>query len=112
MSGKWHLGLRPEYHPINRGFKKSSWVKWLTLLNNVEKPELHGDDYIMDFEIAGFGALRRGDWKITFVSAPKGPQRWELFNIWQDPGETRDQKTEMMQDMLGLWEDTKTRLAW
>jgi len=23
MSGKWHLGLRPEHHPINRGFKKS-----------------------------------------------------------------------------------------
>lgn len=23
MSGKWHLGLRPEHHPIKRGFKKS-----------------------------------------------------------------------------------------
>lgn len=23
MSGKWHLGLKPEHHPNNRGFKKS-----------------------------------------------------------------------------------------
>lgn len=23
MAGKWHLGLRPEHHPIRRGFKKS-----------------------------------------------------------------------------------------
>lgn len=23
MSGKWHLGLKPEHHPIRRGFKKS-----------------------------------------------------------------------------------------
>jgi arylsulfatase len=23
MSGKWHLGLKPEHHPIKRGFKQS-----------------------------------------------------------------------------------------
>jgi arylsulfatase len=23
MSGKWHLGLKPEHHPNRRGFKKS-----------------------------------------------------------------------------------------
>lgn len=23
MSGKWHLGLKPEHHPVKRGFKKS-----------------------------------------------------------------------------------------
>lgn len=23
MSGKWHLGLKPEHHPIRRGFEKS-----------------------------------------------------------------------------------------
>jgi arylsulfatase len=23
MSGKWHLGVKPEHHPLQRGFKKS-----------------------------------------------------------------------------------------
>jgi arylsulfatase A-like enzyme len=91
--------------------KGRSWVKWLNLLDNDgAKPELHGDDYVMGFEIAGSGALRRGDWKITFVPAPKGPQRWELFNIRQDPGETNDlsdMHPEMMKEMLVLWDEYK-----
>jgi arylsulfatase len=39
--------------------------------------QIHGSDYVVRFEIAGSGALRKGDWKITFVPAPKGPQKWE-----------------------------------
>ncbi len=60
------------------------------------------------FEIAGSGALRRGEWKITFVPAPKGPQRWELFNIKSDPGETtdlRDREPQVFAELLALWED-------
>ena len=25
-----------------------------------------------------------------FVPSPRGPQRWELFNVEEDPGETND----------------------
>lgn len=92
----------------------TSWVKFLSLLNSgdlsaSDEPSatIHGQDYVMGFEIAGSGALRRGDWKITFVPAPKGPQKWELFNIRQDPGEVHDladEKSELLKEMLGLWE--------
>lgn len=64
----------------------------------------------MGFKVAGSGALRRGDWKITFVPAPKGPQRWELFNIRQDPGEVTDLSEEhprLLEEMLKLWDEYK-----
>ncbi|KAH7165274.1 alkaline-phosphatase-like protein, partial [Dactylonectria macrodidyma] len=95
-----------------------SWTKFLALINSTdpsvingkEKPDIHGPDYVMGFEIAGSGALRRGDWKITFVPAPKGPQRWQLYNIRTDPGEVNDlaeEKQELLKEMLGLWEEYK-----
>ena len=49
-------------------------------------------------------------WKITFVPKPHGPQRWELFDIIQDPGETNDisrESAEVFEELLGLWEQYK-----
>lgn len=93
-----------------------SWKSFLSAMANsssaasttVRKTPIHSADYAAGFEIAGSGALRRGDWKITFVPAPRGPQRWELFNIKNDPGETEDMsksEPETMSEMLHLWEE-------
>ncbi|KAF1828563.1 alkaline phosphatase-like protein [Decorospora gaudefroyi] len=95
--------------------KGRSWVKFLSALtSDAAKAELHGANYVMGFEIAGSGALRRGDWKITFVPAPKGPQKWELFNIRHDPGETKDlaeQDPVRMKEMLQLWDEYKAEVG-
>lgn len=92
-----------------------SWVNFLSLIHSTDSPfgrhGIHGSDYVMGFEIAGSGALRRGDWKITFVPAPKGPQKWELFNIVDDPGEITDlaeERPELLSEMLALWEEYKS----
>lgn len=86
-----------------------SWRSYLEQLHSVSpKESIHNSNYVAGFEIAGSGALRRGDWKITFVPAPKGPQRWELFNLATDPGETtdlRDKETKVFQELLELWEE-------
>lgn len=93
-----------------------SWNEFFSLLSSrkrqsgIEELEIHPQDYVMGFEVAGSGALRRGDWKITFVPAPKGPQKWELFNIKQDPGEVydlADKEPELLKEMLELWEEYK-----
>lgn len=83
------------------------------------RPELirlphHHADYVAGFEIAGSGALRRGDCKITFVSEPRGPQRWELFNIKNDPGEIKnlsEARPETLQEMLALWEEYRKEVG-
>ena len=38
----------------------------------------------------GRRAMRKGDWKIVEANAPWGKGRWELFNLAEDRGETRD----------------------
>lgn len=75
---------------------------------------IHPPDYVTGFECAGSGGLRRGDWKITYVPAPRGPQRWELFNIKEDPGETNDLRSSepaLFSEMLALWEDYKQEVG-
>ncbi|KAJ5819610.1 arylsulfatase [Penicillium riverlandense] len=67
---------------------------------------IHGEDHVTGWEIAGSGALRKGRYKITYVPLPRGPQRWELFDIISDPGETNDlsqKMPELFSEMLRLW---------
>lgn len=91
-----------------------SWLKFLSTITSEESDEncpltrtrIHDDNYAVGFEIAGSGAMRRGDWKITFVPAPRGPQKWELFNTKEDPGETNDLSDEhpdLFKELMDLW---------
>ena len=57
-------------------------------------------------EIWGHRGLRMGDWKIVNVQPPKGPGRWQLFNVREDPGETRDlaaSSPDQLRRMLAAW---------
>ncbi|KAK3702386.1 hypothetical protein LTR37_014960 [Vermiconidia calcicola] len=68
--------------------------------------DIHGENHVTGFEVAGSGALRRGRFKITYVPKPHGPQRWELFDILNDPGETDDigkSYPEVLEKLLALW---------
>lgn len=67
---------------------------------------IHAEDKVFGWEIAGSGALRKGRYKITYVPLPKGPQRWELFDIIEDPGETNDLSEKLpkvFNEMLRHW---------
>ena len=113
-AGLKHPGTRYKGREI-APLKGRSWVDFLRKFNDDRsQSELHGPDYVMGFEIAGSGALRRGDWKITFVPAPKGPQQWELFHIKIDPGETNDlaeRFPERLEEMLELWDEYKNEVG-
>lgn len=92
-----------------------SWKPFLNAVSSedptaIAHARIHGEDYVTGFEIGGSGALRKGDWKVVFVPAPKGPQEWELFNVKEDPGETknlREVEPAMFQEMMKLWEEYK-----
>ncbi|KAJ5979762.1 arylsulfatase [Penicillium waksmanii] len=67
---------------------------------------IHGEEYAFGWEIAGSGALRQGRYRITYVPLPRGPQRWELFDIIDDLGEVKDLSEtmpEVFNEMLRLW---------
>lgn len=51
---------------------------------------IHEKDFIQGWETCGRAALRYGDWKIVYIPKPKGPERWQLYNLAEDPGEVND----------------------
>ena len=94
-----------------------SWNAFLESASNSKQNDLwpiHTEETATGFEVAGSGALRRGRYKITFVPKPHGPQRWELFDILQDPGETNDISEEYPKEferMLLLWSQYKEEVG-
>lgn len=81
-----------------------SWVPYLTSPNSVER--IHSSDDTVGWELFGNGALRKGDWKITFLSKPTGDNKWHLYNIKNDPGEVSDlseQEPEKFEELLKDW---------
>ena len=72
-------------------------------------PRIHNHDFIQGWETAGRAALRHGNYKIVFIPKPKGPEKWQLYDLSADPGEVHDLSElpahkERMESMLKLWE--------
>ena len=68
--------------------------------------QIHGENRIFAMELFGRRAVRRGDWKLTWEEAPSGENRWELFNLKEDLGETTDlsrESPDVMQSLIDRW---------
>ncbi|GES62465.1 arylsulfatase [Aspergillus terreus] len=93
-----------------RGKSWKAYLDALALGRSDRNTSIHPEDHVTGWEIAGSGALRQGRFKITYVPHPHGPQRWELFDIIEDPGETTDLsgcRPEIFEKLLGLWTQYK-----
>lgn len=82
-----------------------SWVPWLTS----KSASIHPEEFIQGWETCGRAAVRKGDWKAVFIPKPKGPERWQLYDIKKDPGEIHDlsespEYEEKMSEMMKLWD--------
>lgn len=69
--------------------------------------KIHEEDFVEGWETCGRAAVRKGDWKIVYIPKPKGPERWQLYNLARDPGEIHDlaeQEPERMEKMIKLWD--------
>lgn len=68
---------------------------------------VHAEDFVNGWETCGRAAVRKGDWKIVYIPKPKGPERWQLYNLRADPGEVHDladKQPERLQELLKLWD--------
>lgn len=54
------------------------------------RPSIHDDDHVTGWELFGRQAIRKGSWKALYIPKPYGPERWQLYNLADDPGETND----------------------
>lgn len=83
----------------------ASWVPFLTGASD----RIHPKDFINGWETCGRAAVRKGDWKAVFIPKPKGPERWQLYNLASDPGEVSDlsqlpEQEGRMKELMACWE--------
>ena len=120
LAGLKHPGEIYKGQPV-APIRGSSWVPYLSAISKagagdpiLKTEKIHSDEQVTGWEICGSGALRKGRYKITYVPYPKGPQRWEMFDIVEDPGEVFDislDKSEEFRELLGLWEVYKQEVG-
>lgn len=79
-----------------------SWQKYL----KGEKDYVHDDETVTGWELFAQQAIRKGKYKALFIPKPMGPDRWQLFDLSKDPGETKDLagvEGEKLDEMLDHW---------
>lgn len=71
-----------------------------------EKETLYNDDEFVAGEMQNGKWIRKASFKAVFITAPYGPNEWELYNLDLDPGETTDlseSEPEMLQNFIEEW---------
>jgi arylsulfatase/uncharacterized sulfatase len=70
-------------------------------------PRVYREDEVVGYELGGNRALFQGDYKIVYNRFDPPHDRWQLFNLRRDPGETRDlaeRQPERLQEMIEAWD--------
>ncbi|KAH6977386.1 alkaline-phosphatase-like protein [Ilyonectria sp. MPI-CAGE-AT-0026] len=81
-----------------------SWVPHLS-----EKAAAFHDEekHITGWELFGLRAIREGYWKALYMNAPRGKDKWELYDLKTDPGEVHDladEKPDVLERLVEHWE--------
>lgn len=77
------------------------------ILNKSSETVRSSDDWI-GWQLFGNRAIRQGDWKLLWLCKPFGPADWQLFNLKDDPGETRDLSAanpDMRNQLVKHWDE-------
>ena len=67
----------------------------------------YAEDAIIAGEMMNGRWVLQGDYKATAVAPPFGDGHWWLYNISEDPGETRDlseERAELLEELITAWE--------
>jgi arylsulfatase len=67
---------------------------------------VYKDDTAVSWELFGMRAVRKGDFKLLWLTEPYGPDDWQLYNLAEDPGETVDlsgQMPKLRNEMIEIW---------
>ena len=73
---------------------------------------IHDENEVLGLELWGRIAVRKGDWKLLRTEPPFRENRWYLYNVKDDPGETTDLSRRMpdkFDEMVATWELFRTQ---
>jgi arylsulfatase A-like enzyme len=103
------LGLAKLEHPENYRGRKVERMRGRSLAGVTSGTQ--EDTYAKDIPIGGEMNngkwMRKGDYKAVLVVKPYGSAVWQLFNMIEDPGETRDlskEKPAMLEELKRTWD--------
>ena len=102
LAGVPHPGTRYR----GREVESMRGISMLHMLRR-ESDRVHEPDHVMGWELFGRRAIRQGDWKLVWTTDPLGPDDWELFNLAEDPAESRNLSTQYAdrrRELLGRWD--------
>ncbi|RYP91457.1 hypothetical protein DL770_002396 [Monosporascus sp. CRB-9-2] len=103
IAGVPHPGTRFRGRDVV-GVRGASWVPHLA----GKAPSFHDKDKeITGWELFGLRAIRMGDWKAVYMTAPRGKDRWELYDLSSDLGELHDlasERPDILKTLTQHWE--------
>ncbi|KAF2153222.1 arylsulfatase [Myriangium duriaei CBS 260.36] len=105
LAGTKHPGTTYEGREV-APVRGKSWVEYLSTRDPVTP--VHEEDTVTGWELFGRLAVRKGKWKATFIPQPYGPEKWQLFDLHADSGETNDlaeQHRDKLKELLEAWAD-------
>ncbi len=79
----------------------------LTKILSGARTRVYGADDFVGGEMRNGKWMRQGDFKALSVPPPYGSGKWELYNVVDDPGETRDlakEKPKMLERLIAAWD--------
>lgn len=105
------LDLAGVCHP-GKSFRKREVVavrgsSWTPHLLGQQEGFHDEEKEITGWELFGIRAIRQGSWKALYMTAPRGKNRWELYNLAQDPGEINDlaeKEPAILERLVQHWE--------
>lgn len=74
---------------------------------NGENATHYGDEEYVAGEMQNGKWIRRGDHKAVFITKPYGSNKWELYNLAVDPGETNDlsqSEPDLLKKLIHHWD--------
>ncbi len=97
-------------HPSNYNGREVAPLQgksWKTTLAGETESPRDSEDWL-GWELWGNRAIRKGDWKLLWLHKPMGTAGWELFNLREDLGETKNlasQYPDKVRELLALWDE-------
>ena len=76
--------------------------------------QVHDEEYVVALYHGGRAYIRQGQWKLMNLEPPFSESQFMLFNVEEDPGETRNLRETMPEkfnEMVGLWRQERMVLG-
>lgn len=105
-------GVKHPYPDTFRGreivpVRGKSWVSHLSSSDLATSASVHDENTaVTGWELFGLRAIREGKWKALYMTAPRGNEEWELYDMEADPGEIHDkaeQEPEILKRLVEHW---------